>query len=110
MKKILGFALAVLVAGGAVAATVTNYLGQVVTVDANGVVTAITVPQTGTNQPRTQVGLVGLRVDTNATTTLSSYVPRDIGDLLVGATGSVASKVVWVATGVTTSDWKKITP
>jgi len=108
MKKILGFALAVLVAGGAVAATVTNYVGQIVTVDANGVVTAITVPQTGTNQPRTQVALVGLRVDTNATTTWTAYVPRDIGDILVGQTGGTGA--VYMATGVSSNDWKKLSP
>jgi len=107
-KKILGILGVVLVAGVSLAATVTNYLGQVVTVDANGVVTAITVPQTGTNQVRTQVALVGARVDTNATTSWTGYVPRDIGDILIGKTGG--TNAVYMAAGITTNDWVKLNP
>lgn len=44
--------------------------------------------------------------DTNATTLLTAYTPRAIGDVLVGQFQS--TNRIWIATGVATSSWLKV--
>ena len=116
MKKVLGFIAVLALASAPVFAdstnTVTNALGQVVTVitSANGVTTTITNPGT---QPAagsdTKGGPVMLTLaPKGSATTTSSYTPGKVGDILLGElTGG--TNAAWIATGVTASSWKKIT-
>ncbi len=46
------------------------------------------------------------QADTNATTTVTLYTPRRVGDTLIGALGG--TNAVWVARGATTNDWSII--
>lgn len=46
------------------------------------------------------------RVDTNATTTVTNYVPRRAGDVLIGADGGTDS--VWIAKSLLPSGWLKV--
>ena len=112
MKKLFVMVLAVISVGGIVsAAVITNELGQVVTttVGSDGVTVAITMPAGASSSgPRAYASLPGSQLDTNATTTVTAYTPRDIGDILIGRTGSTGD--VWMATGWTTNNWKKLTP
>ena len=78
-------------------ATVTNRLGDVITVTltdsgpASGVVRTILPP-------------VGAQVSTNTTVVATQFTPRELGDLLIG---TVSGKV-YMATGRTTNDWKAL--
>ena len=47
--------------------------------------------------------------DTNETTTVTSYTPAFIGQVLVGGAGS-GTNGVWVSKGVTTNDWVQVAP
>lgn len=110
-KKILGIVSAILVAGAIHAATVTNYLKQVVTVDANGVVTSVVVDQgAATNLPRSEISALGFQVSTSidATTTKATITPREIGDLLLfpNATNNLT---LFVAYGMASTNWARIT-
>jgi hypothetical protein len=50
-----------------------------------------------------------VRIDTNATTTVTTYTPGARGAVLVG--GVVAPyDAVWIAGGTTTNDWKQVFP
>jgi hypothetical protein len=51
---------------------------------------------------------IAAQADTNASTTVTAYVPAFVGQLLLGAAGSTNS--AWVARGTTTNDWLKIAP
>lgn len=46
-------------------------------------------------------------VDTNVTTTTTSYTPVEVGQLLVGGAGS-GTNALWCATGTTTNDWAQL--
>ena len=43
------------------------------------------------------------RVDTNATTSITTYTPRKVGDVLLGKVAS--TNCMWVARGLTTNNW-----
>lgn len=117
MKKILGLiALAALFAAPAFAFTYTNQVGQIfeVNITPGGVTNIVTVgyvtvpaePSAGSMAKAGPV-MVILAPKGSATTT-TAYTPSGIGCLLIGElTGS--TNAVWVATGVTSSSWKKIT-
>lgn len=49
------------------------------------------------------------RVDTNATTTTTSYTPAKIGQILIGGAGT-GTNAVWISKGVTTNDWVQVAP
>jgi hypothetical protein len=49
-----------------------------------------------------------VRIDTNATTTVTLYTPTGAGQLLIGKTGG--SNRVWIATDGTTNGWVQIAP
>ena len=105
MKKI-ALVLAGLLVGGAVyAATVTNKLGQVITVDSNGVVTSITDPNAAAASTNNQTGLIGIQIVTkalspaNSAGALSDATPRALGDILLYV--NAASNRVWFANQTT---------
>ena len=108
MKKLIaalsGFFLMV---GFCVAGTVTNQFGHVVTTSADAygnVTTSVTVPGQPSVRYRTQTKQPGVQIDTNVTTTITDYTPRDYGDILVGGYGT-GTNAFWVAVGLTTADW-----
>lgn len=115
MKKFLMIAVALMalgIAAFATSSTYTNQQGQVVTVTVgdDGVTTSVAVSTPGLAY-RTELGLVGIRLNTNtsfsadATTTgYGAYKPRDIGDILI----QTVSNFVFVATGMETSDWVQV--
>jgi len=49
------------------------------------------------------------RVDTNVTTTVTSYTPSKIGQILIGGAGT-GTNGVWISKGVTTNDWVQVAP
>lgn len=114
--RLVAFASALLIAVGLVAFsdttnTVTNAIGEVFTVilDSHGArVTAVTEPSALSSQSRTFTELVGVQIAAigvnNTTNTL--YTPRDVGDVLIGKVAGTGA--VWMATGLTTSDWIKV--
>ena len=114
MKKIL-IAVAVLLAVGlgyAFATTVTNELGQVVTVTTNatGVITTTITPLNAypAMPGRTTVGAMGAQLTTNLTSTFTNqYTPRDYGDMLININPS-ATNTIWVAAGLTTNGWVSV--
>lgn len=114
-KKILVVLSAILLVGAVHAATVTNYLKQVVTVDANGVVTSVVVDQgAATNLPRSQVALSGVQVNSAISTGVpntiaSAYTSRDIGDLLLFTSYTGAPALFISARGNSATNWSKIT-
>ena len=115
MKKMIASVAAVLLIAGVAFAgstnTVTNAVGQVFTVviDNNGL--HISGPGTSPGLPasasRTSVSALGYLLDSAHSTTNTIYVPRDIGDGLIG--NLLGTGKVWVATGPTTNDWKALT-
>ena len=116
MKKILALAASLmLVCSLAFADTtnvVTNMVGQIITTisDNQGVrSTTVTYPSQPASASQVYLKAIGFQLDpiANATTTNTLYTPRQLGDMLIGHTGSVG--VAWIATGLTTSDWKQIT-
>jgi len=46
------------------------------------------------------------QTDANSTTTNTVYTPGAVGQMLIGSTGSTST--VWIAKGVTTNDWVKV--
>lgn len=46
------------------------------------------------------------QIDTNATTTVTGYVPGRVGEVLIGKTGGTTT--VWIASGQTTNGWTKV--
>jgi len=110
MKKIsLIAALAVFGVGIVVhAATVTNKTGQVITTTTTsaGVTITITDPNSAASETNRLVEAVGSQLDMAANTTATLFTPRNYGDMLIGKEGSTGK--VWIATGLTTNDWKAI--
>lgn len=49
------------------------------------------------------------QIDTNATTTVTAYTPRRIGDVLLGGKGE-GTNLVCVSKGTTTNDWVQLVP
>jgi hypothetical protein len=110
MKKISAIAVAVLLFAGVsvFAATVTNQMGQVITttITPAGLTTTILDPFSPMSVTNRTVGPVGCWLDLKADTTETLYTPRNYGDMLIGQEGSTGK--VWVATGLTTNDWKAV--
>ena len=48
------------------------------------------------------------QTDTNATTSLASYTPRFVGDVLLGKQG--ATNWVWVGRSLATNGWQAVAP
>lgn len=104
MKKLMVVLGVLLVAGGlCLADTFTNSLGRVFNiVEVDGGVYLTPVALSTTSAAQSQTSAFTVRVDTNAAPTVTNYTPFHYGDVLVG---TVSGKV-WMATGLTTSDWK----
>ena len=107
MKKLMAL-IAILAASASFAAILTNELGQVVVTGTNdqGVVTVstVTAPGSAVLSPRTGASILPPYIDTNAATTVTSYTPRDYGQLLVGKIAAETS-AVWVASRASTNGW-----
>lgn len=91
-----------------------NYSGNIVVTQTNAPVTVRTIPvtlrvskDTGNRLGSARVDYMTPRIDVNATTDPTDYTPRYKGDMLVGQAGA-GTGAVWVATGLTTSDWSRI--
>ena len=112
MKKILVIAvLALLAVMSAQAVVITNSFGQVVTytVGDDGVtVSSIVTPNVPSAGVRSTAGLSGIQIDTNSTTTVTQYTPRDVGDILFGFVATTGT--LWGAVGYDTNSWSKLTP
>lgn len=110
MKNMFIVLISLVIAGGAFAATITNRLGQVVTVDANGVVTSITDPTVPGANTNTVIGISSsAQVDAgtaNADLGVKSLAPRQIGDFAIFLAGTNGS--IYMAAGVTTNDWVEL--
>ncbi len=110
MKKVLLGLFIAAIGLGIHAAVTTNKLGQVVTTDANGVVTSITVANAPASSTNTVGGLVGYQLSTkalspaNAAGALSDATPREIGDILIYF--AAASNRIWMANSQT--NWIKL--
>lgn len=95
----------VLSAGMVLAATVTNRQGQVSTTTSGseGVTTTITIGANGASSVTSRtVNAIGAQIDAAAFVDATLFTPRNYGDVLIGIT----TGKVWVATGLTTNDWK----
>jgi hypothetical protein len=107
MKKFFAILAAMGLAGSAFALTYTNRIGQVVTVDANGVVTSITDPTVPGSTSNTTVSISGsAQVDAttaNADVAVLNLTPRQIGDFAIFLAGT--NGAIYMAAGVTTNDW-----
>jgi len=95
VKFLVAALVGTLVGGGSAyaqtqSATVTNRLGQVITV-------TLTDSGPASGAIRAIVPAVGAQVDTNITLTTANYTPREIGDLLIGT----YSSRVYIATSIT---------
>ena len=92
------------IAGMVLAGTVTNRNGQVITttIGSDGVTTTIVVANGAPSVTNRTVLPVGCQLAAEAFVTATQYTPRNYGDMLVG----VATGKVWIATGLTTNDWK----
>lgn len=111
MKKfVIILAALVLGYGSTFALTYTNRIGQVVTVDANGVVTSITDPTVPGSTSNTIVGISSsAQVDAttaNADVGVTSLTPRQIGDFAIFLAGT--NGAVYFSAGVTTNDWVEL--
>src|SRR3990167_5074599 len=110
MKLIAAMVAACLAVVGIVVAgtsTVTNELGQVITVvtDNYGVhITDVTVPSIPATQSQVYMNFVGFRIQPTATTNPAAFVPRQIGDVVINRFGTTNGGV-WIANGITTKDW-----
>ena len=105
MKKIL-ISLGIALVGLTVyAAVTTNRIGQVVTTDANGVVTSIVDPTRPASSTNTVGSLIGYQINPKtlspgtAAGALSDATPREIGDLLIYF--AAASNRIWMANSLT---------
>lgn len=91
--------------------TVTNAVGQVIVVvtDNYGVhISSVTPANLPASQSRVYIPAQGnYRYDGAHSTTNYIYTPRDIGDILIGS--QLGTGAVWMATGVTTGGWQKLT-
>lgn len=108
MKKLfVALLVGALVSSAAIAAVITNRIGQVVTVDANGVVTSITNPNVPGASTNTVVGISSsAQVDfatANSAGAIATKTPRQIGDFAIFLAGT--NGAVWISAGVTTNDW-----
>lgn len=110
MKNLFAIVISLIVASSAFAAVVTNRIGQVVTVDANGVVTSITDPTVPGANTNTVVGISSsAQVDfatANADNGVKLLTPRQIGDFAVFLAGT--NGAVYFSAGVTTNDWVEL--
>jgi len=97
LKILAAAAVALVLAGSVYAYTFTNQ-GQVITV------TLMTEIPAGT-AVRTEAPPQATKIDTNANTTTTAYLPDDIGQMLVGHITTTSTNAVWVAVGMTTNDW-----
>ena len=52
--------------------------------------------------------ILAAQSDTNATTLLTTYTPRRVGDVLVGLRGG--TNWVYISRGITTNDWQQVAP
>lgn len=91
-----------------------NYSGNITVTQTNAPVTVRTIPvalrirrDTGNKLGSARVDYMTPRIDVNTTTDTTDYTPRYKGDMLVGQAGA-GTGAVWVATGLTTSDWSRI--
>jgi len=110
-KLVLAIAVLAVVCAGAYmvrAGTVTNDLGQVITttVGADGVTVTITDPNAKASASNRVVSAQGCQLEMSDNTTQTLFTPRNYGDMLIGKEGGTGK--VWVATGLTTNDWKVI--
>lgn len=107
MKNLFAIVISMIVASSALAATITNRIGQVVVVDANGVVTSITDPTVPGANTNTVVGISSsAQVDfatANADNGVKLLTPRQIGDFAIFLAGT--NGAVYFSAGVTTNDW-----
>lgn len=55
------------------------------------------------------VEAIAAQSDTNATTTVTLYTPRRVGDILIGGKGA-GTNLVCVSKGTTTNDWVQVVP
>jgi len=106
MKKISAIAVAVLLFAGVsvFAATVTNQMGQVITttITPAGLTTTILDPFSPMSMTNQTVGPVGCWLKRDTVVDVTLVTPRNYGDMIVGGT----TGKVWIATGLTTNDWK----
>lgn len=106
MNKYVAVVVAIALAAGMVlAATVTNRLGQVstTTTGSDGVTTTITMGAGGASSVTSRtVSIPGAQIDAAVYVDATLFTPRNYGDILIGIT----TGKVWVATGLTTNDWK----
>lgn len=117
-KKLMMVAVVLGLACGAVFAdttnTTTNAIGQIITTisDSQGVrSTSITYPSQPSSASQTKLNLPGIQLAPLLPdfTTNTLYTPRGIGDILIGRIGIASfTGTVWMATGVTTNDWKQL--
>ena len=107
MKNMFIALISLVFAGSAFAAVITNRIGQVVTVDANGVVTSVTDPTVPGADTNTVVGISSsAQVDAttaNADVGVKLLTPRQIGDFAIFLAGT--NGAVYFSAGVTTNDW-----
>jgi len=103
-RIVIGLGAMLLVASMVLAGTVTNRMGQVITTttSASGVTTTITVANGAATVTNRTVAPQGCQIDAAAVVDATLFTPRNYGDMLVGIT----TGKVWVATGLTTNDWK----
>lgn len=105
MKKILASLAAIMIAGIALAdtsVTVTNALGQIITITTPS---APVIPGMPAAVSRSLVGALGAQVLSKGSVAVPANVtPRDIGDVLIGLYNT-GTNGVWISTGVTGSDW-----
>lgn len=114
MKKVMIAGLVALVVAGfamvsSAAQSYTNRHGQVFTVGVSDDGTPVVLRSTSATTAllRTIIELPStLQYDPTHSTTNTVYTPRSIGDTLIGF--ELGTGVVWQATGVTTSDWKRL--
>ena len=110
MKNLFIALISLIVSGSAFAAVITNRIGQVVTVDANGVVTSITDPTVPGSDTNTIVGISSsAQVDAgtaNADVGVKLLTPRQLGDFAIFLAGT--NGAIYMAAGVTTNDWVEL--
>lgn len=104
-KTVVGIAVALMLAGVHVATALTNPQGQtiVTTTNAYGVVTTtITMANGAATVTNRTVLPQGAQIDAAVWVNSTLFTPRNYGDMLIGVT----TGKVWIATGLTTNDWK----
>ena len=107
MKKVLLALLAVGLIGSAVAATVTNELGQIIvtTAGVNGLTTVITPKALSVSaEKQVIIAPIGSQLSEVNPVVSTAYTPRGLGDQIIG---TVAGSV-YVATGVGSGNWQRV--